>query len=589
MSRISDNQAPSSISALDRYFGIRAVGSSMKVEIVGGITTFLTSMYIIVVNPGILSQAGVPFSAALTATVIVSFLGSCAMGLYARNPVLVAPGMGMNALFAFVMVHGGKMPWQTALGCVFWSGVIFAVLAAFNARKLVVDAIPANLRHAVSCGIGLFISLIGLVNAKFVVGDPVTIVHSASLNPVVITFLIGLAVTTILVARRVTGALMLGIVFTTLIAIPIGRFWGDGTAYWPAAIATKTLVNWNGLFSAPDFSGIGQLDLRRLAEGDLLAVHLRDALHVVLRCALHLHGDLGGRQALRQGRQSAQHPPVDDRRFVLRAGFRAARHEPGERVHRIGGGHFGGRTHGARRGGRGTVLPAVPVPFAAALARAGHRDRARARAGRRVHDGVDHADRMASFRRSDPRLSRDDPDPADLLDHRRHRVRFSRVRRDQGLHRPGQGDQAGDVGGRRAFEALPLAASIPSMSAHTSMGSEWTNTVLRFRFEVARKRRSRMSAVERVERQPLVDLSRPNQTQIRPVSAIRRNASYGIRTAAFSGMAHFEASVSYFQPGLRRSEISSSRDWRLRIEAIISLKTDLRRLFWSLTYGFQDT
>ncbi|MGX7005939.1 NCS2 family permease [Caballeronia sp. KNU42] len=246
---------------LERFFGIRAAGSRTKTEIVAGITTFLTAMYIIVVNPGILSQAGVPFPAALTATVIVSFLGSCAMGLYARNPVLVAPGMGMNALFAFVMVHSGKMPWQTALGCVFWAGVIFAVLAAFNARKLVVDAIPANLRHAVSCGIGLFISLIGLVNAKFVVSDPVTIVHSASLNPVVITFLIGLAVTTILVARKVTGALMIGIIFTTVIAIPIGRFWGDGTAYWPAAIATKTLVNWNGLFSAPDFSAVGQLDL----------------------------------------------------------------------------------------------------------------------------------------------------------------------------------------------------------------------------------------------------------------------------------------------------------------------------------------
>ncbi len=153
------------------------------------------------------------------------------------------------------------MPWHTALCCVFRAGVIFAVLAIFNARKLVVDAIPANLRHAVSCGIGLFISLIGLVNAKFAVGDPVTIVHSASLNPVVITFLIGLAVTTILIARKVTGTLMLGIVFTTIIAIPIGRVWGDGTAYWPAAIATKTLVNWNGLVSAPDFSGILQLDL----------------------------------------------------------------------------------------------------------------------------------------------------------------------------------------------------------------------------------------------------------------------------------------------------------------------------------------
>ncbi|WP_198651533.1 NCS2 family permease [Dyella sp. C11] len=240
---------------------MRAAGSSIKTEVLAGITTFLTAMYIIVVNPGILAQAGVPFAGALTATVIVSFLGSCAMGLYARNPVLIAPGMGMNALFAFVMVHVGKLPWQTALGCVFWSGLIFAVLAAFNARKLVVEAIPASLRHAVSCGIGLFISLIGLVNAKFVIGDPVTIVRSASLNPVVITFLIGLAATTVFVARRITGALMLGIVFTTLIAIPIGRLWGDGTAYWPAAIATKTLVNWGGFFAAPDFSAMGQLDL----------------------------------------------------------------------------------------------------------------------------------------------------------------------------------------------------------------------------------------------------------------------------------------------------------------------------------------
>jgi adenine/guanine/hypoxanthine permease len=246
---------------LERFFRVRENGSRVKTEVVAGVTTFLTAMYIIVVNPGILSQAGVPFPAALTATVIVSFLGSCAMGLYARNPVLVAPGMGMNALFAFVMVHGGKMPWQTALGCVFWSGVIFTLLAAFNVRRLVVDAIPPSLRHAVSCGIGLFISLIGLVNAKFVIGDPVTIVHATSLNPIIVTFLIGLAITTVLVARGVTGALMIGIIATTLLAVPIGRLWGDGSAYWPAAIAARTLVNWNGLVAAPDFSGLLKLDL----------------------------------------------------------------------------------------------------------------------------------------------------------------------------------------------------------------------------------------------------------------------------------------------------------------------------------------
>ena len=247
--------------AVDCYFGITLAGSRVKTEIVAGATTFLTAMYIIVVNPGILALAGVPFASALTATVVVSFLGSCAMGLYARNPVLVAPGMGMNALFTFVLVHSGKMPWQTALGCVFWAGVIFAVLALFNARKLVVDAIPANLRHAVSCGIGLFISLIGLVDAKFIVSDPVTIVRMASLNPVVLTFLAGLTVTTVLVARKVTGALMIGIVVTTVLAIPIGRWWGDGTAYWPAAIATPSLVNFAGLISSPDFSGLLKLDV----------------------------------------------------------------------------------------------------------------------------------------------------------------------------------------------------------------------------------------------------------------------------------------------------------------------------------------
>lgn len=262
MNVISENQMEAGPSWLDRIFQIDRHGSTVKIEVVAGITTFLTAMYIIVVNPAILEQGGVPFSGALTATVLVSFFGSCAMGLYARNPVLVAPGMGMNALFAFVMVRGGHMMWQTALGCVFWAGVIFAILAAFNARKFVVDAIPLNLRHALSCGIGLFIAVIGLVNARFLVTDPSTVIRGASLSPVLCTFLIGLAITTVLVVRRVPGALMIGILLTTLLAIPIGRWWGDGSAYWPQAIATKTLVNWHGLFAAPDFSTILQLDLR---------------------------------------------------------------------------------------------------------------------------------------------------------------------------------------------------------------------------------------------------------------------------------------------------------------------------------------
>ncbi|GAB2797206.1 NCS2 family permease [Halomonas shantousis] len=245
----------------ERLFGIRAQGSTPRIEILAGIATFLASMYIIVVNPSILSAAGVPFSSALTATVLVSLFGSVMMGFYARNPVLVAPGMGVNALFAYTMVLGAGIAWETALGCVFWAGVLFALLAVFNVRQKVIDAIPEQLRYAIASGIGLFISVIGLVNAKFLVPNPVTVVGMAPLDPVLVTFLIGLAVTAILVVRKIPGALILGIAFTTLASIPIGRWWGDGSRYFPEEIASSTLVNFNGVFAMPDFSGLLALDI----------------------------------------------------------------------------------------------------------------------------------------------------------------------------------------------------------------------------------------------------------------------------------------------------------------------------------------
>ncbi|QEL11653.1 NCS2 family permease [Kushneria phosphatilytica] len=244
---------------LDRYFSIEAAGSTVRREILAGIATFLAAMYIIVVNPSILSSAGVPFPGALTATVLISFFGSLMMGLYARNPVLVAPGMGINALFTYTMVMGAGLPWETALGCVFWAGVLFAVLAVFNARQYVIDAIPAQLRHAIACGIGLFITVIGLVNAGFLVGNPDTVVGLGEMTPMLVTFLIGLAVTAVLVARRQQGALIIGIVVTTLLAVPIGRWWGDASGVTPDQAAT--LVNYHGLVAWPDFSLIGRLDL----------------------------------------------------------------------------------------------------------------------------------------------------------------------------------------------------------------------------------------------------------------------------------------------------------------------------------------
>ena len=246
---------------LDRYFQISRLGSTIRTEILAGLTTFLAASYVIVVNPSILAHAGIPFSAGVTATVLVSFIGSCAMGLYARSPILVAPGMGINALFAYTMVVGAKVPLEVALGCVFWAGVLFTVMAFFNLRQTIIEAIPVDLRYGIACGIGLFIALIGLENAKFIVANPDTIVGLTQFNPVTLTFIAGFVLTVALVVRRVPGAMMAGMILTTILSIPIGRWWGDGSAFWPETPDVHTLVNWSGFSAAPDFSFVGQIDL----------------------------------------------------------------------------------------------------------------------------------------------------------------------------------------------------------------------------------------------------------------------------------------------------------------------------------------
>src|SRR3954471_15394804 len=169
-------------------FGLTKNQTTLKTEIVAGLSSFLATAYIIVVNPTILSQAGLPFAGVLTATVLVFFFSSLMMGLYARNPILVAPGMGPNAFFTFSAVLGMKVPWQVALGAVFWSGIFFLILSVFNIRTYIVRAIPRPLRYAIAAGIGLFITLIGLSNAGFIVKNPATIVTHAPLNPTLLLF-----------------------------------------------------------------------------------------------------------------------------------------------------------------------------------------------------------------------------------------------------------------------------------------------------------------------------------------------------------------------------------------------------------------
>jgi len=254
---------------MEKYFKYKELGSDLKTEILAGLTTFLATMYIIVVNPSILTQAGMPFNGVLTATILVSAFSSIMMGIYAKNPIVVAPGMGINAFFTYTVVIGMGVDWHIALGAVFWSGIIFLLLSIFHVRTLIVKAIPRQIRYGTAVGIGLFIALIGLVDAKFIVANPATIVGLGEMNPITMTFLVGLIVTIILVIKRIKGALILGIICTTLLSIPIGRFYGDASAI---NFGVPTLVTWKGLFEMPDFSLLFSLDLLASLKLSLLPV-----------------------------------------------------------------------------------------------------------------------------------------------------------------------------------------------------------------------------------------------------------------------------------------------------------------------------
>lgn len=234
------------------YFELKKNNTNVQTEVLAGASSFLATSYIIIVNPSILNQAGLPFAGVLTATVLVSFFSSLMMGLYAKNPIIVAPGMGLNAFFTFTAVLGIKVPWTIALGSVFWAGILFLILSVFNVRTYIVKAIPPPLRYAIAAGIGLFITLIGFTNAKFIVAHPSTIVGIGKLTPALLTFLAGLLVTALLVIKQVKGGILLGILFTTLMAYPLGRWW---------ALDSAPLINWQGLFAAPDFSLLFKLDL----------------------------------------------------------------------------------------------------------------------------------------------------------------------------------------------------------------------------------------------------------------------------------------------------------------------------------------
>jgi AGZA family xanthine/uracil permease-like MFS transporter len=242
---------------LERYFHLVENQTTIRRELVGGLTTFVTMAYIVVVNPQILSQSGMPADGVLFATCISAAAATLVMGLYANYPIALAPGMSLNAYFTYSVCMGLHVPWRVALGAVFISGVFFLILTVTRLREQIVNGIPGCLKHSTAAGLGMFIAFVGLRNAKLVVANPATFVSLGNFSDhEVQAACFGLAVGVILMVRKVNGAILISILATTLLGIL------RGMAKWPTAV-----------FSLPHPSSTWlQLDLRGAMHLGLLEI-----------------------------------------------------------------------------------------------------------------------------------------------------------------------------------------------------------------------------------------------------------------------------------------------------------------------------
>jgi len=245
---------------LERVFHLSENQTTVRRELLAGLTTFMTMAYVVVVNPRILHEAGMPLDGVLFATCISAALATLVMGVWANYPIALAPGMSLNAYFTYSIVLGRGVPWQTALGVVLLSGLLFLVLTLTKVREQIVNGIPDCLKHGTAAGIGLFIAFIGFRNANIIVANTSTFVGLGKMSDrQVILALLGVLLIAILVARRVGSAILIGIIAITLAGIPLG------VSHWPAHI-----------FSLPHPSGTFlKLDLRSAAKlglGELVFV-----------------------------------------------------------------------------------------------------------------------------------------------------------------------------------------------------------------------------------------------------------------------------------------------------------------------------
>ena len=233
---------------MEKIFKLNESGTTFRREVFAGLTTFLTMAYILAVNPSILSATGMPWGGIFTATVIASAIATIMMALTANLPVALAPGMGLNAFFAFTVVLGVyQCSWQLALTAVFFEGIVFVILSLFNVREAIIKAIPINLKKAVAVGIGLFIALIGFANAGIVVNDAGTVIGLGNLGESgPLLALIGLVIIAVLYVLKIPGAILIGIFAATIIGIPMG--------------VTIIPDTWNGPVSAPAAPLLFQFD-----------------------------------------------------------------------------------------------------------------------------------------------------------------------------------------------------------------------------------------------------------------------------------------------------------------------------------------
>ncbi len=244
---------------LDKFFKLSDNGTTVRTELLAGLTTFLTMAYIIFVNPSILGDAGMPKDSVFVATCVAAAIGTLIMGLYANYPIGLAPGMGLNAYFAYAVVKGMGFPWQAALGAVFISGCLFLLVSLFRIRELIINAIPHSLRTAIPAGIGLFLALISLKNAGIVAASPATFVTMGDLHQAApVLAIIGFLVIVALDQLKIRGALLIGILTVTVLSFIFG---GN---------------HFNGVFSAPPSLSptLFQLDLKGAISMGLLNVVL---------------------------------------------------------------------------------------------------------------------------------------------------------------------------------------------------------------------------------------------------------------------------------------------------------------------------